>query len=47
MMVGIVIAAIVAFVVISSRVRYLSELEPPARYNYPYESLVDERVMPG
>jgi hypothetical protein len=41
-----VIAAVVAFVVISSRVRYLSELEPPARYNHPYEGLVDERVMP-
>ena len=40
----IVVAAAVAFVV--SRVRYLSELEPPAKYNHPYHGPVDERVMP-
>ena len=27
-------------------VRYLSELEPPARYNHPYDGQVVERVMP-
>lgn len=43
-MVVIVVAAVVAFFV--SRVRYLSELEPPARYNHPYHGPVDERVMP-
>jgi len=26
-------------------VRYLAELEPPARYNHPYDGPVDERVM--
>jgi hypothetical protein len=40
----IVVAAVVAFVV--SRVRYLSELEPPAQYNHPYDGPIDERVMP-
>ena len=25
-------------------VRYLAELEPPARYNHPYDGPVDERV---
>jgi hypothetical protein len=33
MVVVIVVAAVVAFVV--SRVKYLSELEPPAKYNHP------------
>jgi hypothetical protein len=44
MVVVIVVAAVVAFVV--SRVKYLSELEPPAKYNHPYHGPVDERVMP-
>ena len=26
-------------------VRYLSELEPPAQYNHPYDGPVDERVV--
>jgi hypothetical protein len=29
-----------------SKVRYLNELEPPARYNHPYNGPVVERVMP-
>ena len=27
------------------KIRYLAELEPPARYNHPYDGPVDERVM--
>jgi hypothetical protein len=42
----IVVAAIVAFVMISSRIRYLAQLEPPAKYNHPYHGPVEERVMP-
>ena len=29
----------------ASHARYLAELEPPARYNHPYDGPVDERVM--
>jgi hypothetical protein len=46
MMVVTVVAFVVAFVVISSRIRYLAELEPPAKYNHPYAGRVDERVIP-
>jgi hypothetical protein len=43
----VVVATVAALVVISlSKLRYLAELEPPARYNHPYDGPVDERVMP-
>jgi hypothetical protein len=41
----VVVATVAALVVISlSKLRYLAELEPPARYNHPYDGPVDERV---
>lgn len=41
----IAVAVIVVGVVISAKVRYLVELEPPAQYNHPYDGPIDERVM--
>jgi hypothetical protein len=41
-----VVAIIVIAAVISAKVRYRLELEPPAQYNHPYAGRVDERVMP-
>jgi hypothetical protein len=47
-LIAIAVAVVVAFVVISfvSKMRYLTELEPPAQYNHPYHGPVVERVMP-
>ena len=41
----IAVAVIVVGVVISAKVRYLVELEPPEQYNRPYDGPIDERVM--
>jgi len=30
----------------AKKARYLAELEPPSRYDHPYDGLVDERVLP-
>ncbi len=30
----------------AKRARYVAELEPPSQYNYPYDGLVEERVLP-
>jgi hypothetical protein len=30
----------------ASKVRYLSELEPPTQYNHPYHGPIVERIMP-
>jgi hypothetical protein len=46
MLVIVAVAAIAAVIVISAKVRYLVELEPPAQYDHPYVGRVDERVMP-
>jgi hypothetical protein len=47
LMIAIAVVVVVAFIiVISSRIRYLANLEPPVQYNHPYDGPVVERVMP-
>ena len=43
----VVVAAVVMGAASEVRyLRYMVELEPPARYSHPYDGPVDERVMP-
>ena len=44
----VVVATVAALVAISfvSKIRYLTELQPPQQYNHPYHGRVVERIMP-